>query len=196
MVFRTYSGKRIDFAQPIKAEDIEIEDIANGLIKLCRFSGQCYSFYSVAQHSLHVSALIRDDGGSPVEQLAGLLHDASEAYIADLPSPAKLECPDYLELETNMMKAICERFSLPFPLPAHVWAADREALQEELKFLFLDETKKKPSYAPTPLRALGFLARFKALVKEIKGGRKKVRSRKNTAKLAPKTSACRDRKST
>ena len=43
---------------PRRASTTYIEDIAHGLAFQCRFNGQTRSFYSVAQHSLFVAALV------------------------------------------------------------------------------------------------------------------------------------------
>ena len=77
----TYTGKKFFPFDP-RPEQICIEDIAHGLSMLCRFSGQCPYFYSVAEHSIYVVHCLPDN-----LQLEGLLHDASEAYLADLPRP-------------------------------------------------------------------------------------------------------------
>jgi len=75
---QTYSGKRIDFENP-DPDQIDIVDIAHGLSNLCRFSGQSKYFYSVAQHSFYVSLVCKEN------KLQALLHDATEAYMADVP---------------------------------------------------------------------------------------------------------------
>ncbi len=51
---QTFTGKRLDLSPPDPSQ-IDIEDIAHGLSLLCRFNGQCTNFYSVAEHSVHVS---------------------------------------------------------------------------------------------------------------------------------------------
>lgn len=75
-----------DLANP-RAEDVRIEDIAYALSNLCRFTGHCNRFYSVAQHSIHVAEIVAET--NPEWALAALLHDAEEAYIGDLSSPLK-----------------------------------------------------------------------------------------------------------
>jgi len=51
------SGRRFDFLNP-RGSDFGIEDIAHGLAHICRYSGQCRAFYSVAEHSILGSGLI------------------------------------------------------------------------------------------------------------------------------------------
>ena len=84
----TVSGRKIDVSNPNPA-DIVIEDIAWALSRMPRFSGHSipYTPYSVAQHCIQVAEDLKDYG--PDIQLYGLLHDAAEAYINDLPSPVK-----------------------------------------------------------------------------------------------------------
>lgn len=80
---RTFTGKMFDPLNP-KAELIDIHDIAHALSNLCRYTGHCPELYSVAQHSVYVAA-----NCSEKNRLAGLLHDAGEAYMNDIASPVK-----------------------------------------------------------------------------------------------------------
>ena len=68
---------------------VDIRDVAAGLAKINRFAGATIAPYSVAQHSVHVSKLVDRLGGSKRDQLIGLLHDAHEIVLGDLPSPVK-----------------------------------------------------------------------------------------------------------
>jgi len=82
----TFTGKKF-FPFAPHPHQIDIRDIAHGLSLLCRFSGQCPYFFSVAEHSIYVADNLK---------LEGLLHDASEAYLADLPRPVKIGLPEYI----------------------------------------------------------------------------------------------------
>ena len=73
-----------------RAEYVLTTDLAHALSLVCRFNGHCAHHYSVAQHSLLVAYIIEKEGGTREEQLAGLLHDGTEAYISDLTRPLKL----------------------------------------------------------------------------------------------------------
>jgi len=91
---QTYTGKK--FPTNPTASDICIEDIAHSLSMLCRFNGHCKEFYSVAQHSVFVSNLAMGCTEVAEDQLVyvsklGLLHDASEAYLGDIPTPIKTD---------------------------------------------------------------------------------------------------------
>ena len=122
---KTYSGKHIDLLEPQKS-DISIIDIAHGLSKICRFSGQCNQFYSVAQHSVAVAARLPEE-----LKLWGLLHDASEAYLGDVTRPLKRLLTEYQYLEKKMMAVIAARFSLTLPEPAKVKEVDVLTLKVE-----------------------------------------------------------------
>ena len=85
----TYSGRKFDPMQ-MTPGDVYIEDIAHALSLLCRGGGQLSYFYSVGQHSLNCAAEAKARGWSERQQLACLLHDASECYMSDVPTPFKL----------------------------------------------------------------------------------------------------------
>lgn len=120
---------------------VTIGGIAHALSMQCRFNGQCTRFYSVAQHSLHVSLLMEDRTGQKKFGLIGLLHDASEAFLADIPNPLK-KCglfDKYLEIEENIQSKIFAKFGIPAMLSAHedelLLEYDLMALATERKYL-------------------------------------------------------------
>jgi hypothetical protein len=138
---QTYSGILLDLENPA-VEDILLPDIAHQLSNICRFTGACRKFYSVAQHCSLVSKLIQEDG--PLK-LVGLLHDASEAYLSDVVSPLKALLPDYHVLEDRMEKTIILRFGLNIPNFEEVKFYDRLALDIESKALM---GPRYPNYWP------------------------------------------------
>ena len=110
------------------ADGITVTDIAASLSKMCRFTGHCKRFYSVAEHSVHVSRLLPEHLA-----LAGLLHDASEAYLADIASPVKQLLPDYKRIEEKVMAKIAKAFDLPigFDKDPEIKKADWSQLKSE-----------------------------------------------------------------
>lgn len=128
---QTYSGRRFNPTNP-HVDAIVIQDIAHSLSMQCRFSGHCKRFYSVAQHSVLVSHICDHD-----DALWGLMHDASEAYLVDIPRPLKRsgKFEAYRELEAIMTKAICKRFGLPEQEPPSVKRADTTLLATEARDL-------------------------------------------------------------
>lgn len=116
-----------------RPEEVDIGDIARGLAHQGRFTGQGYCFYSIAQHSVLVSRYC-----DPDDAFWGLLHDAPEAYLADLSRPIKNDPTmiRYREAEGVLMGAICTRFGLSREMPASVHRADNLLLAAEAKVLF------------------------------------------------------------
>lgn len=128
----TRSGKLFDYMAPT-ADMVELDDIAHALSNLCRFTGHCDRFYSVAEHSVLVSRLVPNDLA-----LAGLLHDATEAYCGDVNSPLKSLLGAYRAIEARVAAVIEEKFKVKFGHPfvknadTLAYLAERCALMPEL----------------------------------------------------------------
>lgn len=122
---KTYSGHYIDVFNP-DPDAIDIRDIAHALSLTARWGGHTKSFYSVGSHSIWVAANLPDEF-----KLEGLLHDAAEAYIGDMPKPIKRHLPDFNALETILDKAIRSKFGLPLEMSPEVKKIDYKALEYE-----------------------------------------------------------------
>ncbi len=136
---QTHSGNRVDLLAPDPA-DIDINDIAHSLARICRFGGHVRRFYSVADHCLHVQDLLEGPGTSGWDiLLQGLMHDAAEAYIVDVPKPVKRLVPEYKKIELRIEWAIAKRFSLPFEAfgSGDVKAADLKSTATEANQLMV-----------------------------------------------------------
>ncbi|WP_435358332.1 hypothetical protein [Haloarchaeobius sp. DFWS5] len=107
-------------------EAVRLADIAHGTANVCRAAGQSRFFYSVALHSVYVSDELGRMGESSTVQLYGLLHDASEAYMADVPGPLKPHLPNYRRAEAGVQAVVWEAFDLPEPTSAQ-WTAVKTA---------------------------------------------------------------------
>lgn len=166
---RSYTGKLVFPLDP-REEDFDIIDIAHALSNLCRFGGHVKTFYSVAEHSVYVSYHTK-----PKEALVGLLHDASEAYLVDMPRPIKTYMPQYRDIEENLQRFISQKFGLTWPFPASVHTADNRILVSEMRDLMTSVTPwpgMPKAYkdtivglAPKKAEKL-FLARYDELTKE------------------------------
>jgi len=110
-VIETYTGVMFNFLDP-KQEDIKIEDIAHSLSLQCRFTGHCKQFYSVAEHSIAIADHLAKKYRDRKLTLAGLLHDASEAYLSDLASPLKQQLDHYDIIEMNLQAHLEVKFDI------------------------------------------------------------------------------------
>jgi hypothetical protein len=111
----------------------DIGSIAHSLSLTCRFVGQCKKFYSVAEHSVLVSRIMEDLGlGDPME---GLMHDAVESVLNDVPRPAKQMLKDYKALDKALDATMRKQFALPEVMTDGCMKADSIALAIEAKEL-------------------------------------------------------------
>lgn len=154
-VIRTFTGKYLNVLDPM-IDDIDIVDIAHALSHTPRFGGHTRYFYSVAQHSVNVALnvfsrinncrysdfdstfkfdLLKASKLQRAIVLKALLHDASEAYIGDIPSPIKSELTNYHMVEATLMGVIENKFLPPvyFAEPTGTWTQIKEADKEELE---------------------------------------------------------------
>lgn len=127
----TNSGSKF-FTDPtyFKHNRYDIFDIAHALSNQCRWNGHCNEFYSVAEHSLRVSAAC-----PPAHRLSGLLHDMTEAFISDVPTPVKLVLPSLKLYEEALYVSMAEQFGVPPLLPYWVEVADKVLLVTEARDL-------------------------------------------------------------
>lgn len=153
---RTYTGKVFDL-KILDPESICIEDIAHGLSLTARFGGHLEKLYSVAQHSFYVSQNV-----SRENQLAALLHDASEAYMGDMPSPFKKMMPDFKQCEDNLMKVIAKKFGFEYPLHSEIKKADAYLLKIEWDSYVAKTSQPIPYFSPEEAEKQ-FLLMFKFL---------------------------------
>jgi hypothetical protein len=122
---KTFSGKWIDPYNP-EISNFYIEDIAHGLSMICRFNGHSNRFYSVLEHSLRGACMVSEKNIT-----AFLLHDASEAYIMDVPRPLKGRMIGYYELEDTIMSIISKKFEFKYPLADEIKEIDNRLLSIE-----------------------------------------------------------------
>lgn len=128
---QTYRGGKFWPMDP-RAAELDIQDIAHALSMLCRYAGHCVRFYSVAEHSVLVARWLRDVYGADQRTvLCGLLHDATEAYLADVPRPVKPFLPGYKDAEDRLWHEIARWSGLPAEMPAAVHEADNRILNDE-----------------------------------------------------------------
>lgn len=159
---RTYTGKYINVFEPT-LEMINIVDIAHALAHVPRFGGHTAKFYSVAQHSIAVAMKL-----PPEQQLAGLLHDATEAYLCDMPSPIKNRMPEYKKIEDKLMVAIARKFGITYPFMQVLKDADKAMLETEWNCIVLNREPFEFKHLSPAEAKKQFLELFEFLTTKIK----------------------------
>jgi len=179
---QTTNGRQFWPLDP-RADEIHLDDVAHALSNLCRFAGHCRKHYSVAEHSVRVSWLaerlvLRTDAAAEdtrAAALLGLLHDAAEAYLVDLPRPVKKYIEEYATHERRLENVIADRFELDGRWWPVVHEADEVLLATEKRDLMAEEPASWGlRHAPLDDRIepwsaneaeQRFLLRFRALVR-------------------------------
>lgn len=133
--YQCFNGRPFYPFNPSRSLDcITPETIAIVLSRLPRYCGRTTRLYTVAEHSLLVSAAV-----PPRLELAGLLHDAHEAFtgFGDVCGVIK---PDFVsQLEADIDEVICRKFGVDID---ELWSeeveeADRLLLAHE-RMMLLD----------------------------------------------------------
>lgn len=142
-----FSGGFVDLLNP-DPKTLGLDDVARGMALTCRYGGHIRRFYSVAEHAVLVNDLLIWMSADRAQCLAGLFHDAAEAFLGDVVAPLKWamreECArlvdhgrslnPYDTLTERMEAAIAERFTIDRALfdtrdlrVADMWALRIEA---------------------------------------------------------------------
>jgi 5'-deoxynucleotidase YfbR-like HD superfamily hydrolase len=163
------NGGHFDFLEPEKSV-YGVEDIARGLSHTARFSGQTHRPYYVSQHSIIVSKVVPEEFA-----LEGLMHDAMESFMTDIPSPLKRLLPGYIELEKRAEADMCKRFGMKFPFHPSIKEADIKVFLAERRDMQPCVTEVcYEGYEPYPNKIIAwdshmsyiyFMRRFKELTK-------------------------------
>lgn len=128
---QTYTGRKFWPLDP-NEDEVFIEDIAHALSQVCRWTGHCKDFYSVAQHCVIASHNVPEEIA-----LTALLHDASEAYLSDISRPVKhsTQLEGYREAEHKLEAVLAKKFGITFPYPKEVKEVDNKMLYTERRDL-------------------------------------------------------------
>lgn len=78
-----HNGPQIDLTNP-RWQDVRLASVARSLSRVPRFLGHTSRVITVLEHSFAVAAMV-----APQYRLAALLHDAHEAFMGDIPRPAR-----------------------------------------------------------------------------------------------------------
>lgn len=132
---QTFSGRRFHL-EGTDPEELQLEDICHALAHLGRFTGHTTRLYTVAEHSILVDEIVlMMRGDDPMLRLQALLHDATEAYLADIAAPFKGALGNYYNLEETVHRRIADKFGLPHTLDPVIKEADWIALFAEAREL-------------------------------------------------------------
>ncbi len=144
---RTYTGREFYPMDP-QPDAIEIRDIAHALSLVCRGNGHVNRFFSVAQHSINCAMEAEARGCSQRVILACLIHDASEAYMSDVPRPFKQFLSEYLLQEERLLEVVYGKF-LGTPLTEEEQKIIKQ-IDDDMLYFDLRELLNEPQDKPEP----------------------------------------------
>jgi 5'-deoxynucleotidase YfbR-like HD superfamily hydrolase len=148
----TYTGAVFDLRYLADGSQMSVLDIAAALSKINRFNGHTNRLYSVAEHSLHVCTVLERDlrVNDCAALLAGLMHDAHEAYIGDMATPLKRVLDDrtrggWRRVESEIEATVQHRFG--YHAAAQAWR--QHIKQADLIMLATERRDLLPATGPT-----------------------------------------------
>lgn len=127
----TYGGERVT----LTAGAPSIHTIGVALGRITRFCGHTGEFYTVLGHVLTVAQLVPDKFA-----IYGLMHDAQESLVADVPTPMKSQVAR--NREHNLLKRIYITNGLPWPIPDD--AQDAVDIADEIALIAEAHVLKHP----------------------------------------------------
>lgn len=142
----TYGGTHFIPTKP-EIDRIHITDIAHALSLICRGNGHTKTFFSVGQHCINCALEAKARGYSNRLILACLLHDASEAYMSDVPTPFKQYLHEYIEMEEKLLDMIYLKYlgsTLTKEEQSKLKQIDKDLLYYDLLELLNEPTEGKP----------------------------------------------------
>lgn len=119
--------------------------ISECLSGIRRFTGK--SHITVAEHSCIVADTVAAAGCGRETIRYALLHDATEAFMGDVPRPLKRLMPSYSALEEQVLEEIYTALGCGLPsddIRHAVKAADDTACHDELKRIYQTKTFALP----------------------------------------------------
>ena len=116
---------------------VSIKDIASGLSKRPRWSGQTEYSYSVGQHSIDCYNHSVGQGLTLDQQLQALMHDASEAFMGDMAKPWKNGMTEFQDTENVVMTGLGSEFGFEWPLDPEIKEIDTDVMEWEYNALFV-----------------------------------------------------------
>lgn len=160
-------------------ETPSLQDISTQLGRICRYAGAGVKFWSVLLHSLVVADLL------PTHlKIYGLLHDATESMVGDIPRGFKDQWVS--DVEDYMFDRILEEFGIPLlttaehtqvkaaddrALAGEVWTVgtaslqgyypNRDLMAEDLVLAYASKFPPEDTIRPDGMAVLEFNARFR-----------------------------------
>src|ERR1017187_1510053 len=132
----TYTGRAF-YPLALNIEGLTILDIAHALSNQCRYSGHVRFFFPTAQHCCLLAEWLVNRGGSALDALQILMHDAPEAYLVDVPRPIKQFMPQYRIWDFKINNVIREWMGGKFlPIPPFQDELDSRVIVDERAALF------------------------------------------------------------
>jgi hypothetical protein len=128
-------GRYYDFRNP-SLDGVDVRFLARAISRICRFTGHCDRFYSVAEHSVWVSHLVP----SHLARQA-LVHDLHEALVGDVSSPLKgVIGAEYKRLEQEAWALVADLCGVPVTVDPLVKRADLVMLGVERRKILANDS--------------------------------------------------------